>query len=178
MKGIKSKVITDEETVRMHTNFAEFKNVEVHAASPDIATWSKQDGVLRVHTNTIYNWGIFVACRIPKSLLKAGQKYGISLVSNSRALKNINIQTGDSSHRSTEIKKSHWEGNRFTSVVTIIEANLVDGLGITSFLAANNTDYELSDFRIWEIDDVTTGGAIVSILFIMFAISLRKEVAA
>lgn len=158
MKGIKSKVITDEETVRMHTNFAEFKNVGVQAASPDIATWSKQDGVLRVHTNTIYNWGIFVACRIPKSLLKAGQKYGISLVSNSRALKNINIQTGDSSHRSTEIKKSHWEGNRFTSVVTIIEANLVDGLGITSFLAANNTDYELSDFRIWEIDDVTTGG--------------------
>ena len=61
MKGIKSKIITDEETVRMHTNFAEFKNVKVDVAYPDIATWSKQDGVLRVHTNTIYSWGIFVA---------------------------------------------------------------------------------------------------------------------
>lgn len=178
MKGIKSKVITDEKTVRMHTNFAEFKNMDVGVAYPDIATWSKQDGVLRVHTNTIYSWGIFVACRIPKNLLKAGQKYGISLVSNSRALSGVNIKNGNGSHRSTEIKRSHWEGNILTSVVTIIEANLVDGLGITSFLTANNTDYELSDFRIWEIDDVTTGGAIVSFLFIMFAISLRKEVVA
>lgn len=142
----------------MHTNFAEFKNVEVGMAFSDIATYSKSDGVLRVHTNTIYSWGIFVACRIPKRLLKAGQKYCISLVSNSRALSYISVKDAPSVHNSTIIKKSHWEGNRLMSVVTISEANLVDGLGITSFLVANNTDYELSDFRIWEIDDVTTGG--------------------
>lgn len=180
MKGIKSKVITDEETVRMHTNFAEFKKVEVGQAYSDIATYSKQDGVLRVHTNTIYSWGIFVACRIPKSQLKAGQKYGLSFVSNSRYVSGLNIQTGDYIHRSTEIKASHWEGNRVTSVVTLSEVNLVDGLGITTFLIRNNTDYELSDFRIWEIDDVTTGGAIVrflSAVILNLAYAWRKEAA-
>lgn len=40
MKGIRSKIITDEETVRMHTNFAEFKNVEVGMSFSDIATYS------------------------------------------------------------------------------------------------------------------------------------------
>lgn len=180
MKGIKSKIITDEETVRMHTNFAEFKNVEVGVAQPDIATWSKQDGVLRVHTNTIYSWGIFVACRIPKSLLKAGQKYGISLVSSSRNLSGVAIQSGDSHYRSTEIKRNYWEGDRLMSVVTLSEANIVKGLGITTFLTKNSTDYELSDFRIWEIDDATTstGGAIVrflSAVILNLAYAGRKE---
>lgn len=158
MKGTRSKIITDEETVRMHTNFAEFKNMEVNMAYNDNATYSISNGVVKVHTNTIHGWGIYVACRIPKSLLKAGQKYCISLVSNSRALSKVCIQDSPSRHLGTTIKEDHWEGNRVTSVVTISEANLVDGLGITSFLAANNTDYELSDFRIWEIDDVITGG--------------------
>lgn len=166
MKGIKSKVITDEETVRMHTNFAEFKNVWVNMANNANATYSISNGVVKVHTNTISSWGVYVQCKIPKSLLKAGQKYGISLVSNSYNLRGINIQTGDSSKQSIEIKKTHWEGNRVTSVVTLSEASLVDGLGITTFLSANNTDYELSDFRVWEIDDATTstGGAIVRFL--------------
>lgn len=157
MKGIKSKVITDEETVRMHTNFAEFKNVIVSMSNKNVATWSKQDGVLRVHTNTITSW-IYVICIIPISLLKAGQKYGISLVSNSRDLSGVNIQNGPNTHTGSYIKSAHWEGNRLMAVVTISENNLVDGLGIVTYFIANNTDYELSDFRIWEIDDVTTGG--------------------
>lgn len=182
MKGIKSKVITDEETVRMHTNFAEFKNVEVWMASKDIATYSKSDGVLRLHTNTIHDWGIIVMCRIPKSLLKAGQKYGISVASNSRALKNLKIQNPDNTHYSTYIKEAHWEGNRLMCVVTISEDNLVDGLGITAHLVADNTDYELSDFRIWEIDDATasSGGAIVEFLsavLLNLAYAGRKEAA-
>ena len=37
------------------------------------------------------------------------------------------------------------------------EADVVDGLGIHSFLKANNTDYEFRDFRIWEIDDLGGG---------------------
>lgn len=155
MKGIKSKVITDEETVRMHTNFAEFKNVIVSMQNKDFATWSKQDGVLRVHTNTLTSW-IYVICRIPISLLKAGQKYGISLVSNSRDLNGLTIRNGTNTHTGSYIKSAHWEGNRLMAVVTISENNLVDGLGIATYFGADNTDYELSDFRIWEIDDAAT----------------------
>lgn len=182
MKGIKSKVITDEETVRMHTNFAEFKNVAVYMASKDIATYSKSDGVLRVHTNTRRGWGVFAMCRIPKSLLKAEQKYGISVASNSRALKQLGIQNPDNTHYGTYIKEAHWEGNRLMCVVTNSEDNLVDGLGITAFFGADNTDYELSDFRIWEIDDATTstGGAIVrflSAVILNLAYAGRKEAA-
>lgn len=160
----------------MHTNFAEFKNVSVNMAYPDIATWSKADGVLKVHTNTIHSWGIQAFCKIPKSMLKAGQKYGISLMSNSRKMGGITLMTGDSSHKSTAIIPSHWDGNRLSAVVMLNEANLVDGLTILSFLSANNTDYEFCDFRIWEIDDL--GGAIVSILLIMLATAPRKEVTA
>ena len=42
MKGISTKIVTDDETVRMHTNFAEFKDVRVDMAYSDIATWSKK----------------------------------------------------------------------------------------------------------------------------------------
>ena len=175
MKGISTKIVTDEETVRMHTNFAEFKNVSVNTAYSDIATWSKEDGVLKVHTNTIHGWGIYVHCNIPKSLLKAGQKYGVSIRSNV-ILDRVNIQTGNSSHRSKEIVKSHWDGEKISAVVMLEEADVVNGLGIHSFLSENNTDYELRNFRIWEIDDL--GGVIVSILLIMLATTPRKEVAA
>lgn len=182
MKGIKSKVITDEETVRMHTNFAEFKNVAVLMASKDIATYSKSDGVLRLHTNTIRSWGILAICRIPNGLLNAGQKYGISVASNSRALTQFIIQSPDSKYHSTYIKKAHWEGNRLMCVVTISEDNLVDGLCIAARFIADNTDYELSDFRIWEIDDATTssGGATVrflSAVILNLAYAGRKEAA-
>lgn len=156
MKGIRSKIITDEETVRMHTNFAEFKNVIVGMAYPDIATYSMSDGVIRVHTNTLRGWGIFVSCLIPKSLLKAGQKYCISLVSNIR-IRNIYLVNDNGTHSATIVNRS-FVGKRISSVVTLSEATLVDGLGIKVFLDKNNADYELSDFRIWEIDDVTTGG--------------------
>ena len=142
----------------MHTNFAEFKNVRVDMAYPDIATWSKADGVLKVHTNTIYSWGVFVHCSIPNSLLKAGQKYGLS-VRASRWDNNMNIyiQNVTSSHRSTGIVGSHWDGEKASAVCMIKEENLVNGLGIHTFLSANNTDYEFRDFRIWEIDDLGGG---------------------
>lgn len=182
MKGIKSKVITDEETVRMHTNFAEFKNVKVVAAGgSDMATWSKQDGVLRVHTNTIYSWGIYVLCEIPISLLKAGQKYCISVVSNLKDLRSFNLANGSGQRHATVVNTS-WVGNRIYSVVTISEANIVNGLGIRAFLDKSAADYELSDFRIWEIDDATTstGGAIVrflSAVILNLAYAGRKEAA-
>ena len=177
MKGIKTKMVTDEEKVRMHTNFAEFKNVSVGMASPDIATFSIEDGVVKVHTNTIRDWGVYVHCGIPKSLLKAGQKYGISIRAN-RWDDNmgINIQNVTSTNRSREIVRTQWDGKRVSTVSILTEENLVNGLGIHTFLGANNTDYEFRDFRIWEIDDL--GGAIVSILFIMLATILRREVAA
>ena len=142
----------------MHTNFAEFKNVRADMAYSDIATWSKGDGVLKVHTNTIHGWGIFVRCSIPKSLLKAGQKYGVSIRSNVK-LDGVNIQTGDSSHRSKEIVKPHWDGENISAVVMLEEADVVNGLGIQSFLGKNNTDYEIRDFRIWEIDDLGGGNS-------------------
>lgn len=178
MKGISTKIVTDEEKVRMHTNFAEFENVRVAMAYPDIATFSIENGVVKVHTNTIHGWGVQVYCGIPKSLLKAGQKYGVSLVSSIRGIEytQIRIQTGNDSHRSSWVKLPEWDGNRLSAVVMLDEANLVDGLAITAFLDQNNADYEISDFRIWEIDDL--GGAIVSILLVMLAASLRKEVAA
>ena len=158
MKGISAKIVTDEEKVRMHTNFAEFKEVSVNMAYSDIATWSKGDGVLKVHTNTIHDWGIYVHCDIPKSLLKAGQKYGVSIRSNV-ILYGINIQTSNCTHRSKEIVKPHWDGEKTSAVVMLEEADVVNGLGIHSFLSKNNTDYEFSDFRIWEIDDLGGGNS-------------------
>lgn len=175
MKGISAKMVTDEETVRMHTNFAEFKNVFVQTANTDIATWSKEDGVLKVHTNTIRGWGLFAFCRIPLRLLKSGQRYGISVRSNMRSI-SIGLKDATQAHHGTEIVKAHWDGDKYSAVWMLDEKNLVDGLGIQSFLLANNTDYEIRDFRIWEIDDL--GGVIVSILRIMLAATLRKEVAA
>lgn len=151
-------MVTDEETVRMHTNFAEFKNAGVGMAKSDIATWSKGDGVLKVHTNIIYSWGIFVKCGIPKSLLKAGQKYGVSIRSNVK-LVGVDIQTGDSTHKSKDIVKPHWDGEKISAVVMLEEADVVNGLGVHSFLYANNTDYEIRDFRIWEIDDLGGGNS-------------------
>lgn len=160
MKGISTKIVTDEETVRMHTNFAEFKDAHVGMAFPDIATYSIKDGVLKVHTNTIYSWGVFVHCRIPKSLLKAGQKYGLSVrVNNWNNKMSINIQNMESSHRSTGIVGTHWDGEKLSAECMIKEENLVDGLGIHTFLGANNTDYEFRDFRIWEIDDLGGGNS-------------------
>ena len=156
MKGISTKIVTDEEKVRMHTNFAEFKNATVNMAEPDIATWSKEDGVLKVHTNTIHSWGIQACCYIPKSLLKAGQKYGVSLVSSIRGIQysQIRIQTKNSAYSSSYVKLPEWDGNRISAVVMLDEANIVDGLTICAFLDHNNADYELRDFRIWEIDDL------------------------
>ena len=153
MKGISAKMVTDEETVRMHTNFAEFKNVIVAMASSDIATYSIKDGVVKVHTNTIHDWGIFVWCGIPNGLLKVGQKYGVSIRSNGK-LKGVNIQTRSGSHKGTYIVGSHWDGEKISAVVMLEEADVVNGLGIQAFLKADNTDYEFRDFRIWEIDDL------------------------
>lgn len=160
MKGINTKIVTDEETVRMHTNFAEFKNAVVGMAYPDNATWSKEDGVLKVHTNTIYGWGVFTFCAIKnsKSLLKAGQKYGISLRSNCR-LPGIRLQTNNSIKRAKTIVDPHWDGERISAVVMLDEANLVNELGIFALLSMNNTDYEIRDFRIWEIDDLGGGNS-------------------
>ena len=146
-------MVTDEETVRMHTNFAEFENVRVTMAYSDNATWSKEDGVLKVHTNTIHDWGIFVRCIIPKSLLKAGQKYGVSIRSNV-ILDDVNIQNSYSTHIIGGIGGSHWDGDKISAVFMLKEEDLQYGLGIQTFLGANNTDYELRDFRIWEIDDL------------------------
>lgn len=142
----------------MHTNFAEFKNVSVNMTYSDIATWSKGDGVLKVHTNTIHGWGIYVHCYIPKSLLKAGQKYGVSIRSNV-ILDGVNIQNGETTHISKEIVKHHWDGEKISAVVMLEEADMVNGLGIHSLLRKNNTDYELRDFRIWEIDDLGGGNS-------------------
>ena len=178
MKGISAKIVTDEEKVRMHTNFAEFKNVSINMARSNIATWSKEDGVLKIHTNKIYSWGAFARCIIPnsKSVLKAGQKYGISLRSSNRNVGSIVIMTGDSVHVSTDIVASHWDGDKESAVVMLKEADVVNNMGIYAFLKGYNTDYELRDFRIWEIDDL--GGVRVSILLIMLATTRRKEVAA
>lgn len=154
MKGISAKVVTDEETVRMHTNFAEFENAYAIMAEPDIATWSKENGVLKVHVNTRRSWGIQVHCRIPKSLLKAGQKYGISVRVNRWKNMGLNIQNVESSHRSYGIVGESYDGERVSAVCMLKEGDVVDGLGINTFLGENNTDYEFSDFRIWEIDDL------------------------
>lgn len=161
MKGISTKIVTDDETVRMHTNFAEFKEVSVNMAYPEIATWSKKDGVLKIHTNTIHSWGILVGCTIPKSksLLKADQKYGISLRSSNRNVGGIVIMTRNSAHRSTDIVASHWDGDKESAVVMLKEADVVDGLCICVFLSNSNEDYEFRDFRIWEIDDLGGGNS-------------------
>lgn len=159
MKGISTKIITDEETVRMHTNFAEFKNVSVGMAFPDIATFSIKDDVVKVHTNTLHGWGCYVHCSIPQGLLKAGQKYGISyrVKANSRNGLGINIQNAESSHRSREIGGTHWDGDKISAVSVLKEEDLPYYLGIHTFLGASNTDYEFRDFRIWEIDDLGGG---------------------
>lgn len=176
MKGISAKIITDEEKVRMHTNFAKSENAYFNMAYSDIATCSKEDGVLKIHTNTIHGWGIYVYCPIPEGRLKAGQKYGVSLRSSNRGVDGIKIMTADSTHISTKIVAPHWDGDKLSSVAMLEEENLVKGSNIQTFLRANNADYEIRDFRIWEIDDL--GGAIVSILLIMLATTPRKEVAA
>lgn len=154
MKGISTKVVTDEEKVRMHTKFAESENAYAMMAEPDIATWSKENGVLKVHTNTLHSWGIQVHCSIPKSLLKAGQKYGISVRVNHWEKMELNIQNVESSHRSYRIVGAHYDGVRVSAVCMLREADIVNGLGINTFLAESNTDYEFSDFRIWEIDEL------------------------
>lgn len=175
MKGISAKIVTDEETVRMHTNFAEFKNVGVLMSYSDNATWSKEGDVLKVHTNTLHSWGL-VKCAIPNGLLKVGQKYGVSLRSSNLNVTGLRIQTKDNTRGSTYIVHPHWDGDKLSSVCMLKEGNLVNGLHIITYLSANNADYEFRDFRIWEIDDL--GGAIVSILLVMLATTLRKEVAA
>ena len=152
-------MVTDEETVRMHTNFAEFKNVGVGMAYSDIATWSKGDGVLKVHTNTIHDWGIFVRCSIPNGLLKVGQKYGVSLRSSNRNTSWLRIQTRGGSHYSTYIVDPHWDGDKLSCVCMLKEGDLVNDLGIQMFLRASNTDYEIRDLRIWEIDDLGEGNS-------------------
>lgn len=161
MRGISTKIVTDEETVRMHTNFAEFKDVSVNMAYSDIATWSKEDGVLKVHTNTIYSWGVNVCCGIKnsKSVLKAGQKYGVSFRSDNRSVEGASIMMGNSTHKSTHIVKPHWDGDKISSVEILKEADVVNDMGIYAFLKANNTDYEFRDFRIWEIDDFGGGNS-------------------
>lgn len=153
MKGISAKMVTDEETVRMHTNFAEFKDVDVQKSFYTDATWSKEDGVLKVHINTIIGWGLFAFCGIPRRLLKSGQRYGISVRSNMRSI-SIGLKDGTQAHYGTEIVKAHWDGDKYSAVVMLKEEDLQYNLGIQSFLWANNTDYELRDFRIWEIDDL------------------------
>lgn len=158
MKGISAKIVTDEETVRMHTNFAEFKDVHVNMAKSGNATWSKEDGVLKVHTNTIQGWGIIVNCKIPKSLLKAGQKYGISFRTNDNN-SSIDIKEDRQIHKSKTIVAPHWDGDKISAVVMLEEADVVDGLGIFTMLWKNNTDYEFRDFRIWEIDDLGGGNS-------------------
>lgn len=158
MKGISTKIITDEQTVRMHTNFAEFKNVSVDKFSSDTATFSKENGVLKVHTNTI-KFYCMAYCSIPNVLLKSGQKYGISLRSSNREVRGFRIQRSDSSHASKENVASHWDGDKIYSVVMLEKADVVPGLGIFCYLNKDYTDYEFRDFRIWEIDDLGGGNS-------------------
>lgn len=158
MKGISAKIVTDEETVQMHTNFAEVKDMKVAMANPDIATYSIEGGVAKVHTNTIHSWGIQVYCVIPYGLLKAGQKYGISVRAN-RNVNGFRIQTPNSSHVSTVIVAPHREGDKVSAVCTLKKEDITGGLTILAFLTDNNTDYELRDFRIWEIDNLGGGNS-------------------
>ena len=173
MKGISAKIVTDEETVRMHTNFADVKNYNVQYASKELLSYSIQDGTVRVHTNTLSDWA-YVSCDIPQKMLKVGQRYGISVKVNKHNIRQFNLQDKASVYFSTVLIPPYWDGDRVTSVVRYDKE--VGLMGILAFFPESNTDYEFSDFRIWEIDDL--GGAIVSILLIMLATSIRKEVAA
>lgn len=153
MKGIRAKIITDDETVRMHTNFADSNDSKVFSYESGNCTWSNEDGVLKVHTNTIKKW-VFAFCEIPNILLEAGQKYGISVRSNKHI--SISLSNPEGSHKGTFIVNSQWDGEKASAVVMLKEEDVVDGLGLYSWLGSN-TDYEIRDFRIWKIDDLGGG---------------------
>lgn len=150
MIGVKNTIITDDEAVKMHTNFADFKNAFLTMNYKDMATWSKENGVLKVHTNTLHGW-IYVFCKIAQGLLKAGQKYGISLRSSNHNL-SISLQNGSATNVSKVIVAPHWDGDKISSVCMPKEED-VNVVGIYAYIRQSNADYELRDFRIWEIDE-------------------------
>lgn len=79
-------------------------------------------------------------------------QYGISVRVNG-SISFFRIQSPNSSHVSTVIVAPHREGDKVSAVCTLKKEDVVDGLTILAFLTDNNADYEISDFRIWEIDD-------------------------
>lgn len=155
MKGIKSKVITDEKTVRMHTNFAEFKNVSVWLENKDNASWKSDidKGILKLHI-AVKKGYTFVFLLIPE--LTLGKKYGTSVcikTENSTPV-DLRIMTPETELRQYVYKK--WKDGDRHILYFKITSDTQERVGLYISPLQDNTDYELSDFRVWEIDDATT----------------------
>lgn len=150
MKGIKSKVITDEETVRMHTNFVSNPNFYVAFESQDSGTYEidREKGTVTIHTNAIKGYA-YVTCHIPSEYAVKGT-YGISIKSPNEVTPLLLTDTWSAM---AETLKSWYDGKCATSIVKISQEHQAYGIRVN---LSSNTDYELSDFRIWQIDDATT----------------------
>ena len=177
MKGIKSKVITDEETVRMHTNFAKFDRVSVWQAKKGNASWELDNdkGILKLHI-AVQRGYTFVFLSIPE--LTLGKKYGTSVCIKTENRMPVYLCMMKVTAESRQKGYKAWkDGDKHITYFEIVSAPNQVGLYISPF--QDNTDYELSDFRVWEIDD-ETGGAIVrflSAVILNLAYAGRKEAA-
>lgn len=177
MKGIKSKVITDEKTVMMHTNFlGEKPGLFVNYANRGDFTSSIEGNSITV--NVLQKKSYVVACcHIPDGVLTQGQKYGVSFNIEGDSSFELIICQGSATHRQTFI-----QGRRDTTPCHAIfrATDVASGLLIYLGLRNSNTTYKFSNFRMWEIDEVETGGAIVrflSTVILNLAYAGRKEAA-
>lgn len=152
MIGMKNTIITDDEAVKMHTNFADFpKKVNVYMSDPNNATYYVSDGVVYVKTATsTVGWGCIVVCSIPAEQLQVGKKYGISVTSNIK--EPIKLCTLSGSREAKSLGKPVWSNGVGTAIVRIENENISD-MTIYYRPYSKGADYVIRDMKIWEIDE-------------------------
>lgn len=153
MKSIKSKIITDEKTVRMHTNFlGESPNLSVNYANPNDFTSSIVGNSITVNVKE-QTYYVVAQCAIPAGLLKQGNKYGVSFNIEGDNTFELIICQPNATHRQQIISRKGTTPCR----AVFRAVDVVDGLYIYLGLYKSNTTFKFSNFRMWEIDDVTGG---------------------
>ena len=151
MKGVKNTIITDDEAVKMHTNFAEFpENAKFWTSDPNYATYYVSDGVVYVKTATSSVANSVVACRLPAERLQVGKKYGISVTVNKKG--GINISSLSYKHVAKFLSEPVWSNEVGTAIVRIEDEDISD-LTIYYSPYKKNVDYIIRDMKIWEIDE-------------------------
>lgn len=151
MIGVKNTIITDDEAVKMHTNFADFpENARVWRTSPNYATYYVSDGVVYVKTSTSFDGASVVACRLPAERLQVGKKYGISVTANIKG--RLQLSTLAGKHIAKILSKPVWSNGVGTAIVRIEDEDISE-LTIYYGPYVKNVDFVVRDMKIWEIDE-------------------------